>query len=274
MSVRGSVLDWLGTVKSVSGVFASLLVHDVLQRVAIRVSPELHQRAVSSMARWINHAATLTGSRFVVRGKENVAPHQNYIVVMNHQSLLDISMASDFLEELSPRYVSKVELARGIPGVSYNLKHGGSALIDRKQPGQAHAAIADIARRVRDERLSVVIFPEGTRSKTGAMKPFKPGGLHTLIAGAPGVPVLPVTSYGGSRIFKTGLAPVQRDVTLGFVIHAPMTPPDPSDEAAFATFVRDLEETIASALPPEDLRGEALGPHHAARAGASVAEMA
>lgn len=265
MSASGFVLDWLGTSASVSGVFVSLFAHDVLQRVAIRMSPEMHQRAVSSMARWINRSTTLTGARFAVRGQENVEPHKNYIVVMNHQSLLDISMASDFLELLAPRYVSKAELSRGIPGVSYNLRFGGSALIDRKAPEQAHAAIAELARRAREESLTVVIFPEGTRSRTGAMKPFKTGGLHTLLAGARGVPVLPVTSYGGSRIFKKGLTPVQRNIELGFVIHPAMTPPDMDDEGAFAAFVKALEATIASALPAEDRRGEALGPPSPAR---------
>lgn len=270
MSVGGFLLDWLGTGASVSGVFVSLFTHDVAQRIAIRFGPGVHQRAVSSMARWINRSATLTGARFAVRGLEHVDERKNYIVVMNHQSLLDISMASDFLEPLFPRYVSKAELARGIPGVSYNLRRGGSALIDRKDPGQAHNAIADIGRRARDEGLTVVIFPEGTRSKTGAMKPFKPGGLRTLLQSAPGVPVLPVTSYGGSRMFRKGLTPVQRNIELGFVIHAPVAAPDVSDEGAFAAFVKDLEETIGSALPPEDQRGEAKHPAAGAKAGARV----
>lgn len=260
MSVGGFILDWVGTVSSVSGVFASLLTHDVAQRVAIRFGSRIHQRVVSSQARWINRSSCLTGARHRVVGMEHVDLRRNYIVVMNHQSLLDISMASDFLEELAPRYVSKAELARRIPGVSYNLRKGGSALINRKDPAQAHAAISELARRVREDGWTVVIFPEGTRSKTGAMKPFKVGGLRTLVQQAPGVPILPITSYGGSRMFRKGLAPVQRNVELGFVIHAPMSAPDPNDEGAFAAFVKDLEETIASALPESDRRGEALQP--------------
>lgn len=271
MSLRDTALDWLQTSTSVSGVFLSLFVHDVAQRVAIRLGERTHQRAVSSMARWINRSSRLTGARHAVRGMEHVDPRQNYVVVMNHQSLLDISMASEFLEILQPRYVSKIELARGIPGVSYNLRRGGSALIDRRDPAQAHAVIADMGRRVREEHLSVVIFPEGTRSKTGAMKPFKTGGLHTLLEHARGVPVLPVTSYGGSRMFTKGLTPIQRNIELGFVIHAPMSPPDVNDAGAFAAFVKDLEETIASALPAVDRKAPPSPPGKRSRQQAATA---
>jgi 1-acyl-sn-glycerol-3-phosphate acyltransferase len=260
MAPRDTILDWLATGASVSGVFASLLVHDLAQRLAIRLGPHAHQRVVSSQARWINRSATLAGARFAPRGLENVDPSRNYVVVMNHQSLLDIAMASELLAALEPRYVSKIELSRGIPGVSYNLRHGGSALIDRRDPEQARAAIAALARRVRDEGLSVVIFPEGTRSQTGQMKPFKLGGLRTLALGAPGVPVLPVTSYGGSRMFQTGLTPLTRGVELGFVVHPPVAAPDARDEAAFAAFVHDLEATIESALPAADRAGAAARP--------------
>lgn len=256
MSLRSDALDWAATGATVGGVFASLLVHDVLQRVALRLGPHAHQRVASSMARWINRAARLAGTRFRARGLEHVDPSAHYVVVMNHQSLLDIAMTADFLAPLEPRYVSKIELARGIPGVSFNLQHGGSANIDRHDPAQAHAALAELGRRVRDDGFTVVLFPEGTRSKTGAMGAFKAGGLRTLLRSAGGVPVLPVTSYGGSRLFRHGLKPIERDVELGFVVHAPVAAPDPEDEVAFDAFVGRLHATIESALPPEDLRGE------------------
>jgi hypothetical protein len=97
------------------------------------------------------------------------------------------------------------------------------------------------------------------------MKPFKPGGLRTLLEAASGVPVLPVTSYGGSRMFQKGLTPIQSGVALGLIIHPPVMPPDMRDDGAFLAFVKDLEATIAGALPPEDQRGEAQSPRKKAR---------
>ncbi|MEO5729136.1 MAG: lysophospholipid acyltransferase family protein, partial [Byssovorax sp.] len=195
--------------------------------------------------------------RHRVEGKEHLQPGRPYIIVANHQSLLDISMASDFLELLEPRYVSKRELAQGIPGVSFNLSRGGSACIDRKNPEQAITAIEDLGRRAQREGFSVVIFPEGTRSKTGAMRPFREAGLRALIRSAPGMEVLPVTSVGGSRLFRHNLKPITRNVELGFIVHPPVIAPDPADAEAFTAFVHRLEETIATGLPKRDSEGRA-----------------
>ncbi|MCC6810384.1 MAG: 1-acyl-sn-glycerol-3-phosphate acyltransferase [Deltaproteobacteria bacterium] len=245
------ILDWAATGAAAGGVFSALATFELAQRIAIRLGPHAHQRTVSGMAHAVNLAAGLAGTRFRVEGLEHVAPGRNYVIVSNHQSLLDISMCSHYLRALQPRYISKKELARGIPGVSFNIRRGGSAAIDRKDPEQAHQAIAELARHVHEDGWSVCIFPEGTRSKTGTMRAFRTGGLLTLLANAPGVPVLPVTTSGGSRLFAHGLKPIVRGVELVFRVHPSMTPPDPHDEAAMREFLRAVEETIARGLRTE-----------------------
>lgn len=244
------VQDWLSTGYAVSSVLTSIVVYDVVQRVAWRFGPDAQQDASRAMARSINRGARRSGATIRVRGLENVDQTKNYIVVSNHQSLLDISLLTEHLGKLNPRYVSKVELARGVPGVSYNLRRGGSALINRKDPAQSKAAIADLTRRVRDEGVTAVIFPEGTRSKTGAMKPFKTGGLKELVRGAPNTLILPVTSYGGSELFSRNMKPLVRGVELGMVFHKPMAaPPASLGDEAFTAFTDELQRVIASGLP-------------------------
>lgn len=257
MNLRETILDWTATAASAAGVLGSMTLADPLQRIAIRLGPHLHQRVVSGMAWGINRGARLAGCRFRHEGLENVDFNRNYIIVSNHQSMLDISMASEYLWRLEPRYVSKIELVKGLPGVSYNLGRGGSACIDRRNPEQAHAEIEKLARKIKGLGYTVVIYPEGTRSKTGAMRPFRDGGLRTLITHAPGVPVLPVTTWGGSRVFSRNLKPVVRNVDIGFKVHPPVMPPDPGDDAAFDAFVQQLQQTIAGALPEADREGRA-----------------
>src|SRR3546814_15594612 len=80
-----------------------------------------------------------------------------------------------------PWFVAKAELSRGVPFVSYVLRHSGAALIDRGNSRQALKAIADMARLVHREKLSMVIFPAGTRSLDGRVKTFAWKGLATLL---------------------------------------------------------------------------------------------
>jgi 1-acyl-sn-glycerol-3-phosphate acyltransferase len=246
--IRDAALDWAATAASTSGVLSSLLTFEVVQRIAIRRGPVVHQKSVSAMAWAINRAYRLTGGHTSAEGIHHAVPGRPYIIVSNHQSMFDISLISEYLAHLQPRYVSKRENARRIPGVSYNLRKGGSALIDRRDPEQAREVIASAARRMLREGWSMVIFPEGTRSRDGRLKTFREGGLRTLIEHAPGVEVLPVTTSGGWRVFERNLKPVVRNVELHLKVHAPIAAPDPADRDAFKTFVARVQDIIRGGL--------------------------
>ncbi len=247
--LREAALDWAATGASTTGVLSALVAFDLIQRVAIRRSTDVHQRAVSGMAWATNRAFRLTGGFTSAEGTHNAVAGRPYIIVSNHQSMFDISLISEYLAHLQPRYVSKRENARYIPGVSYNLKHGGSALIDRKNPEQAREVIGTVAKRMTAEGWSVVIFPEGTRSRDGKMKPFREGGLRALIQNAPGVEVLPVTTSGGWEVFKRDLKPVVRNVEMHLKVHPPIKAPPPQDEDAFKAFIQRVQDIIRGGLP-------------------------
>ena len=168
-----------------------------------------------------------------------------YIVVTNHQSMYDIPPIIWHLRKLHPKFISKKELGKGIPSVSFNLRHGGSVLIDRKDPEGALQAIRDFAHRIRDNLWAAVIFPEGTRSRNGHPKKFQVNGLLTLFDEMPEAIVLPITINNSWKLFRYGSFPLNIGVVLRFNVHAPIFLDDHKDKRALiAEIERIIKEDI------------------------------
>ena len=85
--------------------------------------------------------ANILGTRFTFTNPHNIDTNQPLIIVANHQSLHDIYPITWYMRKHHPKFISKIELGKGIPSVSYNLRHGGAALIDRKNPRQSLPAL-------------------------------------------------------------------------------------------------------------------------------------
>lgn len=181
-----------------------------------------HRITVAYLNWFLVRTAHLVGTTYHFKGMENVPINKPLIIVANHQSLHDITSIIWFLRKVHPKFISKIELGKGIPSVSYNLRHGGSALIDRKDPKQALPAIKKVAELVNNNNYSVVIFPEGTRSKTGAPKPFAVSGLKMLYKFAPDAYFLPITINNSWKMTKFGQFPLGLGVKLDFTIHKPL----------------------------------------------------
>jgi 1-acyl-sn-glycerol-3-phosphate acyltransferase len=130
-----------------------------------------------------------------VEGLENIAPGQSYVVMPNHQSAFDIAAIAATLP-LSWRFVAKRELTR-IPFFGWGLLAAGHIVIDRRDNESAIRSLKAAAEQVRSG-TSVIVFPEGTRSLTGEVGPFKSGGFHLAIEA--GVPILPATISGSRRV--------------------------------------------------------------------------
>ncbi|GAA4762051.1 hypothetical protein GCM10023230_09170 [Flavobacterium hankyongi] len=121
-----------------------------------------------------------------------------------------------------PKFVSKKELGKGIPSVSYNLRHGGSVLIDRKDPKQALPAIKSLGEYIEKHNRAAVIFPEGTRSKTGVPKRFSENGLKILCKYAPSAYIVPISINNSWKMVRYGSFPMGLGNKLQFIIHEPM----------------------------------------------------
>lgn len=132
------------------------------------------------------------GSRLDVRG--TVLPGR-YVVVSNHQSIADIAILPWALRSLNVKFVAKEKLGQGIPTVSMSLKHWGSALISREATREDIARMKVMARGLAHWEGSVVIFPEGTRSRDGRLLPYKSAAVR-IVAKETGLPLLPVAVDG------------------------------------------------------------------------------
>ena len=176
--MRPRVLDWIVTIPFLIAFGGVLLLFDPLQRIA-RLFGQRPQEIVAGMMQialvW---AFRITGMRLEVERSAQLKPHTGYLFIANHQSLFDIPILGSLLFSNFPKYVSKRELARWIPGISYNLRRGGNAIIDRSDREQATRAICELGERAQARGVSAVIYPEGTRARRGELGRFRPAGAR------------------------------------------------------------------------------------------------
>ena len=126
-----------------------------------------------------------------VQGLSNIEPDKSYIYMANHQSNFDIPVLLGYLP-VQFRWLAKAELFK-IPVFGRAMLGAGYVKIDRFNQESAFESINEAARKMKDG-VSVMIFPEGTRSKDGSIRPFKKGGF--VMAVDSGVPIVPVVIRG------------------------------------------------------------------------------
>ena len=201
----------------------TLLVFHPIQVLCLRVfGYEAHKQSVAILNFFLIRCLHLLGTRFSFEDKHEIALNQPVIIVSNHQGTYDIPPIIWFLRRLHPKFISKKELGKGIPSVSYNLRHGGSALIDRKDRRQSITAIKNLTSYLNETHRSVVIFPEGTRSKDGIPKAFATGGLRTLFEAMPTAMILPITVHNSWKLGRWGGFPMDIGVHIKHKTHAPI----------------------------------------------------
>lgn len=231
-------IDWVATIPFLVSFGLLLLVFDPLQRAARLLGTRPHEIVVGLLQVSLVAAFRICGTRLEVERSPLVKPGTAYVLVANHQSLFDIPIFGALLFSNYPKYVSKRELARWIPSISYNLRRGGNAVIDRKDAAQAKAEIRALGRRLRERNVAAVIYPEGTRSRGGELGPFKPGGTLELLDAAPDVPLVPVAIDGAWKLLRHDLLPVPfgTRVRVRFADPIPRTPGE--DRLAILTRAR------------------------------------
>ena len=204
-------------------ILLTLVVFHPIQWICLHVfGYQAHKKSVDYLNFILLKIVIILGTTFSFENAESVPKGVPVIFVANHQSLYDIIAMIWFLRRSHPKFVSKKELAKGIPSVSYNLRHGGSVVIDRKDPKQAIPEIKKLSVYIETNKRSAVIFPEGTRSKTGKPKEFAQTGLKILCKSAPSAYIVPVSINNSWKMVKFGFFPVGLGNHLTFVIHKPL----------------------------------------------------
>ena len=222
----------------------TLLVFHPLQWFAFNLfGYEAHKRSVALMNLCLLRCTHLLGTTYSFKNPHNLPLDKPLIIVPNHQSLHDISPIIWFMRKHHPKFVSKVELGKGIPSVSYNLRHGGSALIDRNDSKQAIAAIGKLGKYIEEHNRSAVIFPEGTRSSDGHPKEFKINGLRILIKQAPSAVLVPISINNSWKMLRYGKFPYGIGNRLTFEVHAPIIVTENIDHV-----LEKLEKTVVSGI--------------------------
>ena len=211
-----------------------MLVFHLIQVVALNLfGDKARRKAIDLFNLLLVNALYILGSSIKFKGIDKIPDERPVIIVSNHQSLLDIAAVGHGFKKLYPKFISKVELSKNIPSVSYNLKHGKSAIIDRTKGSQAVKEIFKLGRLIEENKYAVCIFPEGTRSKTGRVKKFMTAGINTLLRAAPSAVIVPFVIDGHSELMEKGVFPLKFGQKITYTA---LDPIDPKDQ--------DLEELL------------------------------
>ncbi len=162
---------------------------------------------------WAKAVVAISGVRVTVKGLENVPKGQPVLFLSNHQGAFDIPALQSVLP-VQFRWVAKKSLFK-VPFVGWSMRLAGYISIDRENPAEAMKSMEEASVKM-DQGSSVIIFPEGTRSESGSLLPFKRGAF--MLARKCGRPIVPVAINGTGGILKKGgfiVNPVKVTVEIG-----------------------------------------------------------
>ena len=217
-----------------------LLIFHPLQWLGLKIGYQAHKNVVDVLNWFLTRSLLLIGNTVHFKKHDTIPENTTIIFVANHQSLFDIPPMIWSLRKHHPKFVSKIELGKGIPSVSFNLKHGGAALINRKDPAQALRELENFGKRIHDNTWSAVIFPEGTRSRDGKPNKFSLNGIKMMVKYNPEAYIVPISINNSWRVYKYGKFPLGMFNRITVETHKPI----PLKNADLETVFNEMETTI------------------------------
>lgn len=151
-----------------------------------------HDKTVGALNFCLTKCLLILGTKIKFNGFRELPLDEPILVISNHQSMWDISPVIWKLQKKRTKYIAKASLAKNIPSISYNLKYGGSLSIDRNDPAGSIEKIEEFAGFIAENNFAICIYPEGTRSRDGKVKPFKLSGIDAVLKVIPDIKVVPI----------------------------------------------------------------------------------
>ena len=189
---------------------------------------------------WARIFCLFTMVKVTVKGRDNISSGTSYVFVANHQSAYDIFAIYGYLNH-NFKWMMKKSLEK-IPLVGYSCKRSGHIMVDRSTPQAIRQTIENAEKQLKNG-MSLVVFPEGSRSFTGKIGRFKRGAF--MLASEFKLPVVPVTIDGAFDIMsRKSKLPQCGHITL--TIHNPV--PAPESEHC-QELIDNIHRTIESSLP-------------------------
>lgn len=203
----------------------SLLIFQPVQWVCFHVfGYKAHKASVDALNFCLTYCDLFMGASVTFINTQELPGDRPIIFIANHQSMYDIPALIWFLRKHHVKFISKIELTKGIPSISFNLKHGGGANINRKDSKQAVGEIIKLGQRMKENNWSAMIFPEGTRSKDGLLKPFHVGGIATLLKKVPNALIVPIAIENSWKLVQYGSYPLSFGEKIRWTVLTPIEP--------------------------------------------------
>lgn len=192
---------------------------------------------------WARIFCWLTFVKVTVKGRENISKGRSYVFVANHQGAYDIFSIYGYLGH-NFKWMMKKGL-ESIPLVGYTCRRSGQIYVDNRTPAGIRQTMKDAERQLANG-MSVVVFPEGSRTKDGKVHQFRRG-AYTLAVEF-GLPVVPVTIDGAFQVMRRdSFLPNPGHIVL--TIHKPIEAGN--DGHDLQTLIQESRNAILSALPED-----------------------
>ena len=201
--------------------------------------------------KWARTILRWSGIPVTLQGAEHIDPSRGQIVIANHASFFDILALLAWLP-IAPKFIAKKELF-SIPVFGQAIKAAGHVRLDRKNRSKAFSAYEDSTREMNEHKLTIVVYPEGTRTRDGNLLPFKKGPfVFGIESAAPIVPCYVGGAFGIQPKGSIAVRPHPLIIALGEPIETAGMTLDNRDGLVDQSraAMEALKSRVDAALPP------------------------